>query len=551
MSKIVGIKLTHDAAVALVEDGQLKFCIELEKVDNMPRYTSAGSLFNIERVLQSEGVDADSVDTFVIDGWRGGHIKEFNIDVAPYHEHDYSPLLPNFESNPMACYPVHDFELFGKKRHAVSYSHLTGHVVGAYMTAPFAGDAAYCAVWDGGIPIRIYRVGPEGTDVSFIAQRGNLTGLIYGIMGYYAGPFANEEIKSRPAAPHRDEKLFGGRDKPGKLMSWIAKGELKPNILAECNRQYDKLDGLPLQYAQTGEPEHNFMRGLMTACAGENDADILLAVHTFLESLLVSELQDVIPQGSNLCFSGGCALNIKWNSALREAGWFKDVWVPPFPNDSGSAIGMAATEALLSDFDYSLVWDVYSGPKLINHFVAEGWNSKPMTLEELAVFLHRNPSSAVVFMHGRAEIGPRALGHRSILMNPSLNQGQRLLNGMKGREAWRPVAPIALESDAARIFSPGTPDPYMLYDHSITEHFKTVMPAIVHLDGTARLQTVGEFDCPVMFELLTHYKRVAGYGVLCNTSANLNGSGFFPDIESAMRWGKCRYVWNDGLMYSI
>jgi carbamoyltransferase len=111
------------------------------------------------------------------------------------------------------------------------------------------------------------------------------------------------------------------------------------------------------------------------------------------------------------------------------------------------------------------------------------------------------------------------------------------------------VAPICLEDRAPEIFSPGTRDPYMLFDHEVRSGWTQRIPAVVHLDASARLQTVGP-DNPVMFRLLIAYERATGVSVLCNTSANLKGSGFFPDAESAMRWGRTRYVWSEGTLYS-
>lgn len=88
----------------------------------------------------------------------------------------------------------------------------------------------------------------------------------------------------------------------------------------------------------------------------------------------------------------------------------------------------------------------------------------------------------------------------------------------------------------------------MLFDHSVRPEWKDRIPAVVHLDGSARLQTV-DADNPTMHRLLTAYERLTGVPVLCNTSANFKGSGFFPDAASAMRWGQARYVWSEGVLH--
>ncbi|MEU0742331.1 carbamoyltransferase C-terminal domain-containing protein [Streptomyces sp. NPDC006134] len=122
------------------------------------------------------------------------------------------------------------------------------------------------------------------------------------------------------------------------------------------------------------------------------------------------------------------------------------------------------------------------------------------------------------------------------------------MNRIKDREPYRPVAPICLEEEAPKVFSPGTPDPHMLFDHEVRPDWEERIPAVVHLDGTAWLQTVGRGD-DVLFTVLSAYHRFSGIPVLCNTSANLNGHGFFPDVASAARWGRVSRIWSDGTLY--
>jgi carbamoyltransferase len=153
-----------------------------------------------------------------------------------------------------------------------------------------------------------------------------------------------------------------------------------------------------------------------------------------------------------------------------------------------------------------------------------------------------------VVLDGRAELGPRALGSRSIIAPATSPKMKDRLNEVKDREPYRPVAPICLEEAAPGVFTPGTPDPYMLFDHEVRPEWRARIPAIVHLDGTARLQTVGRGDGAVR-RLLESYFEASGIPVLCNTSANLKGSGFFPDVASALAWGRVDLVWSEGTLY--
>lgn len=540
MSKIIGLKLTHDGAVALVENGKLIFSTEIEKLNNNQRYSSVTSMSQIEHILDTEGIDADEVDVFVVDGWKHGQINE--LSVAPYHEHD-TPSCGILEKRHLKL------AIAGKERDCVSYTHVTGHIIGAYMSSPFADKSAYCVVMDGCIPPRLYHVSPSG--IEFINQLGNLNGLLYSIMGFYAGPFKRQDLIDGSLVPTKDTGLFDRRDIPGKLMSWIAKGSPQRSVLDMCEKIYISLPIATHKFIKGGLSEHKFIFQLRAACPRCSEEDLLASVHKFIENKLVSSVVRETPKGCDLIFTGGSALNIKWNSELRNCNHFSSVWVPPFPNDSGNAIGQAATESFVREGARPLVWSVYSGPELTEACVSSGWSKAECSISGLAELLARRPTSPVVFLHGRAEIGPRALGHRSMLMNPTSKDGQKILNAIKAREDWRPVAPIALTEDAAEIFIPGTPDPYMLFDHMVKEDWRSKIPAIVHLDGTARLQTIGPKDCPVMRELLLEFKKITGIGLLCNTSANMNGTGFFPDLFSAMKWGKVSNIWCEGYLYTM
>jgi carbamoyltransferase len=156
----------------------------------------------------------------------------------------------------------------------------------------------------------------------------------------------------------------------------------------------------------------------------------------------------------------------------------------------------------------------------------------------------------VVVLSGRAELGPRALGNRSILSPATDPAMKNRLNAIKNRADYRPVAPICLVGRAPEVFDPGTPDPFMLFEHRLRSGWAERVPAIVHLDGTARLQTIDEHSDLAAARILTAYAEISGVPVLCNTSANFEGRGFFPDVASAARWGGTRYIWSDGLLYT-
>ena len=534
--KICGIKLTHDGAMAVVEDGELLFCYEAEKLPGGKRYAAWPIEVKLEDVLKTENLHYDpEVDRDVVDGWKRGWIGEpYNIPVAP---HDESlPPCPELKEAPYQ-----------------SYTHVEGHIWGAYCTSPFAArpeEGAWVLVWDGGQRPRLYRV--RNRRAEFQTALFDFSAILYTLMGCFFGPYKLPEAEQLKMAErysaHLPLSLPPMRDVPGKLMSFIALGEPRPNLVRGLRQEYAAVGGkfgaeAETRYTHDLRIETAFMLGVRAQCAHLPDADVLLAIHTLLEQMLVEQMTIYVPPGSALCFTGGAALNIKWNTALRRH--YPSMWVPPFPNDSGSAIGAACAAGERGE----LQWRVAGGPWLLED---EEWLlAKECSLKELALLIYAS-GEPVVFLSGRAELGPRALGHRSILAPATSEEMQPRLNALKHREAWRPVAPVCLEERAAEIFDPGTPDKYMLFEHAVRPLWRELIPAIVHLDGTARLQTLGPDDDGELRTLLVEYERWSGVPVLCNTSANRPGHGFFSSTAEACAWARevgVRWVWANGLLY--
>ncbi|WFU14506.1 nodulation protein NodU [Bradyrhizobium sp. CB3481] len=550
--RICGIKLTHDGAVALVEDGRLVFGVEQEKRGNNPRYQTIDNLDAVVVALREHGLEPDDIDQFVIDGWDGEVESQFQVlsgatpislKGAPYVERQAEGLLTSRDGSSLML----DGGVFPYR----SYPHVTGHVASAYCTSPFAkaGQPAFCLIWDGCILPRLYCVEPSGA--RFIECLFPIIGHAYAVAGHHFGPYK------------RTSRTSWDLGVAGKLMAYIALGSVDEDIVAVFQELYeDRFAGdteQALRYrAQINSAEgsleatHDFFDTSALRLKTKLPEDILASFHSFLERLLVREMALALQRHSrpgprNLCIAGGCGLNIKWNSALRATELFDAVWVPPFPNDSGSAIGAACSAMAAEKGFVPLQWSVYSGPALAGSDVSSEWDSAPCSMRELAMIL--TSGKPVVFLAGRAELGPRALGGRSILAAATSAGMKDHLNDIKLRELFRPVAPICLEDRAPEIFSPGTPDPYMLFDHQIRTECWDKIPAVLHLDGSARLQTVPRTSQHKVAELLVEYEKLTGIPLLCNTSANHHGRGFFPDAAAACEWGRVEHVWCDGLLW--
>lgn len=553
---ICGLKLTHDGSVAVIKDNTLLFSIEIEKLNNNPRYAGIEETNQIEAILLENGIRLEEVDHFAVDGW-GGYDQEAlaiqprltigqeaNQLSAVHYGRPYQLSVAQYQERTLQDNILHAQRFGGLKinQQTVNYEsflHVTGHVMSAYCTSPFAqrGESAYVMVWDGGMYPRLYYVDGLKNKVENLGPVFLLIGNVYTIFAQHFGPY---KVQGNFA---KDNLSIAG-----KVMAYIALGTVRRELIPIFEEIYAKNYDAPMGFAnQFAVAFKKRIEGL-----AYTDEDILATFHVYLEEMLVSKLAKKIQryprQTKNICLAGGCALNIKWNSAVRDSGVFEQVYVPPFPNDSGSAVGVACALNYNLTGNAFVRWNVYSGPLVKQSALAAGWRAESCTLSELAGLLHET-GQPVVFLNDRAELGPRALGNRSILAPAHSPAMKDRLNDMKRREPYRPVSPICLERFASELFTPGTPDPYMLFDHQVKPGWKDRIPAVCHLDNSARLQTVNADQNPEIAALLEAYYSLSGIPLLCNTSANFNGKGFFPNIESVMQWGQVNYVWSKGVLY--
>ena len=549
---ICGIKASHDGAVAVIENGRLLFSTETEKIENGARYSSLDDLRRVTAILAREGLSPTDVDQFVIDGWyttgadgtpavtlKNGNLP-VELAVAPYVESpgDEGPLQR------------HSFEgrgFIGGVGYA-SFNHVTNHIIGSYCSSPFSasGEDALALVWDGGIVPRLYLVRAATRDVTLVSALLPITGNSFADFCMSFGPYSADLTGLTP-----DQLIRHHLSIAGKAMAYSALGKAEPNVFPVLDDLIASYPSVDTENAKTlGAKVASNRDELMP---GMSDGDIIATFQDYLGLRLLNQLTAIVERRfpgrqMNLVLGGGCALNIKWNTLIRASGLFRDVFAPPFPNDAGAAIGTAACESFHRR-NPALEWDVYSGPALVAAPVPDGWQTQACDERRLAHLLHTE-GEPVVVLSGRAELGPRALGNRSILA-PATDPGMKArLNEIKNRADYRPVAPICLESRAREVFTPGTPDPYMLFEHRMLPGWAERVPAVVHLDGTARLQTLGDGNHTAAARILAAYSEISGVPVLCNTSANLEGCGFFPDVASAARWGGTRYIWSEGVLYT-
>ena len=229
----------------------------------------------------------------------------------------------------------------------------------------------------------------------------------------------------------------------------------------------------------------------------------------------------------NLAMAGGVALNCVMNARIRDAGHFRRVWVQPAAGDAGTALGAA----LWTDWrargrtrawhmDHAFFGPSYSDEE-IEAFLKRGKLSYRRMKDVAAQTADILAQDRIVgWFQGRMEFGPRALGGRSILASPLSADMQQRLNEIKDREDFRPVAPVVLEEEASRWFVNAGVSPFMLFVYDVAPDKAARIPAVRHVDGTARIQTINRGQNPLYYDLLKAFERRTGVPVLVNTSFN-------------------------------
>jgi carbamoyltransferase len=270
-------------------------------------------------------------------------------------------------------------------------------------------------------------------------------------------------------------------------------------------------------------------------------ADLAASIQARLEEVMLDLARwthDAAGGPKTLTMAGGTALNCVANARIAAEGPYERVWVQPAAGDSGTALGAALSVSR------------EAGPVVpfTGADLGRGWSDEELEAElQRAALPYTRPASIaaeaarvlagngiVAWYQGRSEYGPRALGHRSLLAHPGDPDTQTRMNNVKGREQFRPIAPMVRAERFADIFDGVYPSPYMLFVHTVKPEWRERIPAVVHVDGTARVQTVHAETSPLVAEMLAEFERHTGLPVVVNTSLNTAGRPMVDTPREAM-----------------
>ena len=514
MANVLGINAVfHDPAAALVVDGVTVAAVEEERFTRrkhgkqpVPFSTWELPVAAIESVLHEGGLDPGDIDVvaYSYDPAEAAHSCADAVDELIAHEWEalrnlYAARADRFLA---AAIP----ELASKEfRHV---AHHVAHAASAWGGAPFESCAVM--VTDG---------------------RGETTSYLAGVRD--GGGFRSV---AQQALPHslglRYEELTGHlgfrrSSDEYKVMALAAYGE---PVHLDAFRRSIRTDGNggfvtdPIDWERYAPP-------VVDGEIGRAHADLASTVQTRLEEVLV-ELATWLADETGekrLAMAGGVALNCVANSRISRDGPFDEVWVQPAAGDSGTALGAAMAVADSLGDAVQPMTSAALGPSWTEDELEAELRRAHVPFERpsdvAAVVADALAADEIVgWFQGRSEFGPRALGHRSLLAHPGYAGNLERLNDVKGREQFRPVAPMVLHEDADTVFCAGPmPSPFMLFTHLVRDPWRDRIPAVVHVDGSSRVQTVDAHDEPLVHRMIDLFRQRTGIPVVVNTSFNTAG----------------------------
>ena len=306
------------------------------------------------------------------------------------------------------------------------------------------------------------------------------------------------------------------RSYPGKLMGLAGYGTVKEKMLPHLRQFFITRDGKIADMIRG----RNYYQGN----GGKNFA---ASIQKTLEDLLFKELDKHNTQ-IPLVVTGGCALNVIINEKIKDR-YEREVYVPPNPHDGGLSLGhMFCYQKPEERVDVT-----YNGLPLLDRDKLKDYNTKKVTKKDIARLI--KDGKIIGLIYGDSEVGPRALGNRSIVCDPSIPEMKNILNSkVKRRESYRPFAPFCKKEDAHKYFESRDFENMEYMSFAVKVKVDT-LPSITHVDGTARLQTVTEESHSHFYELLTEFGKISDTNVLLNTSFNTRGKPILSRISDAVK----------------
>ncbi|WP_142786009.1 carbamoyltransferase family protein [Changchengzhania lutea] len=544
----------HDSTACIVKDGELIAAIEEERL-NRDKHTRCFPVLSIDRCLKIANLSYSDIDHIAVSIKPSHNLGKKVV----YGLSNLKTLKPFINHELVHSYNKHKsfWNWFGKywsrrskgpQVHFIEH-HLT-HAAGSFFVSPYK-EAALLGVDGSGEWATTWLGYGKANIVECLGQSyfPHSLGSFYEAVTQFCGfRTSYDEGKTMGLAPMGDASVF--LEEVDKIISVNENGQLLFDLTyfnyqnmswRRCSEKFYKIFGQPQKNGEDFKKHH---------------MDVAAAFQRVLENKVL-EICDILykkTKSDYLVISGGVSLNSVMNGRIVRESKFKDVYIMPAAGDSGTAIGAA----------YFLYNGIFKKPRNfihINPYVGTSYSNGdiekvligaklsyeyyPDVCEVGAKLLEKG--KIIGWFQGAMEIGPRALGNRSILANPAFPQMKNKINSeVKFREAYRPFAPSALIESKNDFFDLEVEAPFMLKVCNVLNEKQKVIPAVTHVDGSARLQTVSKSSNFKYYSLIEKLGNKTGVPVVLNTSFNIQGE---PIVESPQDAIRCFF--STGLDYLI
>jgi carbamoyltransferase len=548
--KILGIgsPFGHDASAAILVDGRLVACAEEERFTRRKHASGQLPVNAVRFCLATAGLSPADIDR-VAYPWSYGALRDKRWE---------------YFARAWRTRPARAFKKFfrngrelAQQRRFVSgtlaqcgfapgtkvewVEHHLAHVASSFYFSGFT-EAAVLSIDAGGeiASTLIGSAGPSGIKKIKEIVAPDSLGDFYATMTDYLGfERGDGEYKVMGMAP------FGDASKVNfdQIIRWIPGKKTY-----RCNDDY-----VWVNRSQRSRMDKVYSRRMVREFGPERTGDGLAEPYIHIAAvtqrklekmtvkLIETYLREDLVRHGNLCFAGGCALNVAMNRILLDQPYIKNLWVQPAANDSGTSLGAAAYVAAAAGDRIAPMKHAYYGPEygtnVIEHDLASSGYSYTLENDICASTARLLVEGEIVgWFQGKMEWGPRALGNRSILGNPAIRGTADRINAIiKFRENWRPFCPAILKESCQHIYGSTHPAPFMTIAFKARSEWRERIPEVVHVDGTLRPQAVDKETNPKFYRLIECFNAATGMPVVINTSLNRRGEPMICSPKDALR----------------
>jgi len=572
VSLILGIScFYHDSATALIKNDEIIYASQEERFSRK-KHDSSFPDKSIKYILSKYNLNLSDIDHIVFyekPFLKFERILETHIAYSPFGFKSFLHSIPIWIKDKLFQKNILFNELkkidkdFNAKNKIKFSDHHLSHAASSFYPSPFKEAAFLTLDGVGEWTTTSYGYANE-TNLKFDSQIQfpHSLGLLYSSFTYYLGFKVNSgEYKMMGLAPYGEPKYTDLIFK--ELIDLKEDGSFKLNMkyfsytthLKMINKKFESLFGQRRRLPEIDKIENFHM-------------DIASSIQKVIEIVVIKICEHIkkVTTSSNLCLSGGVALNCVANGKLLEKKIFKNIWIQPAAGDAGGALGAALAyyHLTLGNKKTNIIDKMkgsYLGPEFDDTSVEESLNKLEanfvkLNREEMLNFVSEEIKNekAVGWFQGKMEFGPRALGSRSILADPRSDKTQKNLNlKIKFRESFRPFAPSILREHCNKYFKLNTESPYMLIVSEVKDEIRSkltdqenllfgieklnikrsTIPAVTHVDYSARVQTVEKNTNLVFYDLINKFYEKTGCPLVVNTSFNIRGEPIVCTVEDA------------------